>query len=257
LKLPGERMHRPWPDLNNATQKIAAQNRRCAMKAETGMRKLSTVLVLLLTGCMGIPENVGPVDGFRLEKYLGQWYEIARLDHSFERGLSRVTANYSLREDGGVRVLNRGYSEKEKSWKEAEGKAYFVQRADQGYLKVSFFGPFYGSYVVFELDQENYQYALVSGPDQSYLWILARSPDMNKELRDRLVAAAAKRGFDTSKLIFVDHRWCGAAADFARRVLRGISTTVLAWTLMTAMARLAAVVMTPVLPRLHGSQWNL
>jgi apolipoprotein D and lipocalin family protein len=176
------------------------------MKAETGMRKLSIVLVLFLTGCMGIPENVRPVDGFRLEKYLGQWYEIARLDHSFERGLSRVTADYSLREDGGVRVLNRGYSEKEKSWKEAEGKAYFVQRLDQGYLKVSFFGPFYGSYVVFELDQENYQYALVSGPDQSYLWMLARSPDMNKELRDRLVAAAAKRGFDTSKLIFVDHR---------------------------------------------------
>jgi apolipoprotein D and lipocalin family protein len=176
------------------------------MKAETGMRKLSIVLVLFLTGCMGIPENVRPVDGFRLEKYLGQWYEIARLDHSFERGLSRVKADYSLREDGGVRVLNRGYSEKEKSWKEAEGKAYFVQRLDQGYLKVSFFGPFYGSYVVFELDQENYQYALVSGPDQSYLWMLARSPDMNKELRDRLVAAAAKRGFDTSKLIFVDHR---------------------------------------------------
>ena len=116
------------------------------------MRKLSLALILLLTGCMGIPENVSPVEPFKLEKYLGDWYEIARLDHSFERGLSRVTANYSLRDDGGVRVLNRGYSEKEKIWKQAEGKAYFVQRPDQGYLKVSFFGPFYGSYVVFELD---------------------------------------------------------------------------------------------------------
>jgi apolipoprotein D and lipocalin family protein len=176
------------------------------MKAETGMRKISIVLVLLLSGCMGIPENVSPVDGFKLEKYLGQWYEIARLDHSFERGLSRVTANYSLREDGGVRVLNRGYSEKDKSWKEAEGKAYFVQSPDQGYLKVSFFGPFYGSYIVFELDRENYQYAMVSGPDKSYLWLLARSPGMKKDLKDGLVTAAAKRGFDTSKLIFVDHR---------------------------------------------------
>jgi len=155
---------------------------------------------------MGIPENVSPVDGFRLEKYLGTWYEIARLDHSFERGLSRVTANYSLRDDGGVRVLNRGYSEKEKRWQEAEGKAYFAQRPDQGYLKVSFFGPFYGSYIVFELDHENYQYSLVSGPDKSYLWILARSPELNKDLKDRLVAAAAERGFDTGKLIFVEHR---------------------------------------------------
>jgi len=155
---------------------------------------------------VGIPENVSPVDDFKLEKYLGKWYEIARLDHSFERDLSRVTANYSLRDDGGVRVLNRGYSEREKRWKEAEGKAYFVQRSDRGHLKVSFFGPFYGSYIVFELDHENYQYSLVSGPDKSYLWILARSPEMKKDLKDHLVAAAAKRGFDTSKLIFVEHR---------------------------------------------------
>lgn len=169
------------------------------------MKKISIVLFLLLTGCIGIPDNVQPVDNFRLEKYLGQWYEIARLDHSFERGLSQVTANYSLRDDGGVRVLNRGYSEKEKKWKEAEGKAFFVKRADQGYLKVSFFGPFYGSYVVFELDHVNYQYALVCGPDKSYLWILARSPEIKQELKDMLIAKAAKVGFDTSKLIFVDH----------------------------------------------------
>jgi len=170
------------------------------------MKKISIVLFLLLTGCIGIPDNVKPVDNFRLEKYLGQWYEIARLDHSFERGLSRVTANYSLRDDGGVRVLNRGYSEKEKKWKEAEGKAFFVKRPDQGYLKVSFFGPFYGSYVVFELDHEDYQYALVCGPNKSYLWILARSPEIKQELKDMLIAKAATLGFDTSRLIFVDHR---------------------------------------------------
>ena len=169
------------------------------------MKKLLIAWMLFLTACVGIPDNVKPVDGFILEKYLGKWYEIARLDHSFERGLSRVTANYSLREDGGVRVLNRGYSEKEERWKEAEGKAYFVQRTDQGHLKVSFFGPFYGSYVVFELDHENYRYALVSGPEKSYFWILARSPEIEKNLRDTLIAKAAARGFDTSKLIFVEH----------------------------------------------------
>jgi apolipoprotein D and lipocalin family protein len=178
---------------------------RCAMKVEAEMRKISIVLVFLLTGCVGIPENVKPVDNFRLEKYLGAWYEIARLDHSFERDLTRVTANYSLRDDGGVRVLNRGYSVKEKRWKEAEGKAYFVRGADQGYLKVSFFGPFYGSYIVFELDHENYQYSLVCGPDKSYLWLLARNPEMKKDLKDSLIAKAATLRFDTSKLIFVDH----------------------------------------------------
>lgn len=169
------------------------------------MRNISIVLALLFTGCVGIPENVTPVDHFRLEKYLGDWYEIARLDHSFERDLTRVTANYSLQDDGGIRVLNRGYSEKEKRWKEAEGKAYFVRGTDQGYLKVSFFGPFYGSYIVFELDHENYQYSLVSGPDKSYLWILARNPEMKKDLMESLIAKAAALGFDTGKLIFVDH----------------------------------------------------
>jgi apolipoprotein D and lipocalin family protein len=173
---------------------------------ETEMRKIAIVLVMLLSGCVGIPENVNPVDNFRLEKYLGKWYEIARLDHSFERGLTRVTAEYSLRDDGGVRVLNRGYSEKEKAWKEAEGIAYFVQRPDQGYLKASFFWPFYGSYIVFQLDHENYRYSLVSGPDKSYLWILARDPEISDDLKKILVAKAAARGFDTSKLIFVTHQ---------------------------------------------------
>ncbi len=169
------------------------------------MNKIAIILFLFLVGCAGIPENVKPVDNFKLERYLGQWYEIARLDHSFERELSKVTANYSLRDDGGVRVLNRGYSEKEKKWKEAEGKAFFVKRSDQGYLKVSFFGPFYGSYVVFELDHADYQYALVCGPNKSYLWILARSPIIKQELKDMLIAKAATLGFDTGKLIFVDH----------------------------------------------------
>jgi apolipoprotein D and lipocalin family protein len=169
------------------------------------MKKISILLVLLIMGCAGMPENINPVNNFKLERYLGRWYEIARLDHSFERGLTHVTADYSLRDDGGVRVLNRGYSTKKNSWKEAEGKAYFVKESDQGYLKVSFFGPFYGSYIVFELDHENYQYSLVCGPNKSYLWILARVPKMNESIKNILTEKAAASGFDTSKLIFVDH----------------------------------------------------
>jgi apolipoprotein D and lipocalin family protein len=169
------------------------------------MNKLFMVLILLLTGCVGIPENVKPVENFKIEKYLGKWYEIARLDHSFERGLSRVTADYSLRDDGGLKVINRGYSVKENKWKEAEGKAYFVRESDQGYLKVSFFGPFYGSYIVFELDHEKYQYSLVSGPDKSYFWILARTPQLNENIKNVLIAKAAALGFDTSKLIHVNN----------------------------------------------------
>lgn len=169
------------------------------------MKTIPIACILFLTGCVGIPENVKPVDNFKLEKYLGKWYEIARLDHSFERGLTRVTAEYSLRDDGGVRIINRGYSPKENTWKEVEGKAYFVNGSHQGYLKVSFFGPFYGSYIIVELDHENYQYALVCGPDKSYLWILARDPQLKKDIVDVLIAKAAKLGFDTSKLIFVDH----------------------------------------------------
>lgn len=166
----------------------------------------SLLFFSFIIGCVGIPANVKPVSNFNLEKYLGKWYEIARLDHSFERGLTRVTAHYSLREDGGVRVLNRGYSEKEAKWKEAEGRAYFVNRPDQGYLKVSFFGPFYGSYIIFELDHEGYQYSLVSGPDKSYLWILARRPEIDDELKKMLVKKAAALGFSTEKLIFVKHQ---------------------------------------------------
>lgn len=166
------------------------------------MKKLSIAFILFLTGCVGIPENVKPVDNFELEKYLGKWYEIARLDHSFERGLVQVTADYSLLDDGGIRVLNRGFSVDNNSWKEVEGKAYFVKDPDQGYLKVSFFGPFYGSYIIFDLDHDKYQYSLVSGPDKSYLWILARNPTIKEEIKNMLIEKAAASGFDTSQLIF-------------------------------------------------------
>jgi apolipoprotein D and lipocalin family protein len=169
------------------------------------MKKILIAMILLLCGCIRVPENIRPVDNFQLERYLGKWYEIARLDHSFERGLSSVSAEYSLRADGGIKVINRGFSAKDNKWKEIEGKGYFVDRMDVGFLKVSFFGPFYGSYVVFDLDRDNYSYALVCGPDKSYLWLLARSPQMDDNLKKRLVDKASSLGFDTIKLIYVHH----------------------------------------------------
>ncbi len=166
---------------------------------------LLILFCLLLSGCLGVPEKVTPVDNFDVNRYLGTWYEIARLDHSFERGLTNVTAEYSLRDDGGIKVVNRGYSAENEAWKEAEGRAYFVENERQGYLKVSFFGPFYGSYVIFGLDREAYQYSFVSGPDTSYLWLLARSPDLDSKIVRQFVLDAQSRGFDTEQLIFVEH----------------------------------------------------
>ncbi|MBT8151065.1 MAG: lipocalin family protein [Gammaproteobacteria bacterium] len=159
----------------------------------------------MLSACLGMPASVTPVQNFDLERYLGKWYEIARLDHSFERGLEQVSANYSLREDGGVDVINRGYSATKQAWKTAKGKAYFVGDSDEGYLKVSFFGPFYGSYVIFEIDKENYDYAFISGPDSEYLWFLSRSPKPSTAIMQRFKQTAKARGFDVSGLIFVNH----------------------------------------------------
>ena len=169
------------------------------------MKKLFFFVAIFLAGCASIPDGVRPVEPFQLERYLGRWYEIARLDHSFERGLSRVTAEYSLNADGSVRVINRGFSESENKWKQVQGRAVFVNRPDQGYLKVSFFGPFYGSYVIIDLDFERYHWALVCGPDRSYLWILARSPSLDETIIKRLTDHAAALGFNTGALIFVHH----------------------------------------------------
>lgn len=166
------------------------------------MKKNLILFVLLATGCVSIPDNITPVTSFQIERYLGKWYEIARLDHRFERGLTQISAEYSMRPDGGLKVLNRGYSNEKQEWSEAEGRGYFVQSPNEAYLKVSFFGPFFGSYIVFELDTVNYQYALISGPDKSYFWLLARTPTIDDNLKKKLIAKAAALGFDTTKLIF-------------------------------------------------------
>ncbi len=162
------------------------------------------LLLLTLMGCASKPPIVEPVSDFALEPYLGKWYEMARLDHSFERGLSQVTATYSLRDDGGVRVTNKGYKASKGRWSQAEGKAYFAGEDDVGHLKVSFFGPFYGAYVIFELDKD-YQYAFVAGPNTKYLWLLSRTTDISPELQAQFVQAAKANGFDTDSLIWVEH----------------------------------------------------
>ena len=172
-----------------------------SLKRAAGIGMITAAL--LMGACTGKPVKVEPVSGFELERYLGTWYEIARLDHSFERGLENVTANYSMRDDGGVRVINRGFSTQEEQWEEAEGKAYFVGESDVGWLKVSFFGPFYGSYIVFDLDAESYQYAFVSGPDTSYLWLLSRTPTVAADVLQRFRKQAEELGFDTGELIEV------------------------------------------------------
>ncbi|THK41603.1 lipocalin [Methylophaga sp. SB9B] len=167
------------------------------------------LLSLVLTACTGTPKGVEPISGFELERYLGKWYEIARLDHSFERGLTAVTADYSLRDDGNVKVINRGYDQGKTKWKEAEGKAKFVKDADIAQLKVSFFGPFYGSYIVFGLDKQDYQYAFVAGPNHGYLWLLARTPQVDEAIIERFINEASQRGFNTDDLIFVEHDQAG------------------------------------------------
>jgi len=170
------------------------------------MRKIILgILSVILSGCSGYPKNITPVKNFDINKYLGKWYEIARLDHSFERGLEKVTAEYSIGDGGRVVVRNRGYLPDKQLWKEAEGKAYFARENDEGYLKVSFFGPFYSSYVIFNLDKVDYQHAFITGPSNSYLWFLSRTPKPDDSTMARFIKEAEDLGFPTDELIYVNH----------------------------------------------------
>ena len=164
----------------------------------------SVCLLFALSGCVSIPEGITPVQNFDVNRYLGKWYEIARLDHRFERGMQQISANYTLKEDGGLNVTNRGFIEDQQEWKEAEGKAYFVGDTDIGYLKVSFFGPFYGAYIVFELD-DDYQYAFITSSSRDYLWFLSRTPTVSDELMGHFISTAKSLGFNTSGIITVKH----------------------------------------------------
>ena len=168
---------------------------------------LALILSLTLAACATAPpEGVRPVTSFDINRYLGQWYEIARLDHSFERGMSDVSATYQLQDDGSVKVINRGYDAQRQAWKEAIGRALFIGDSGTASLKVSFFGPFYGGYHVIALDQQDYRWALVSGPDRGYLWILARDKTLPADIREQLVSQARALGFATDPLIWVEQK---------------------------------------------------
>lgn len=162
-------------------------------------------LALALASCTGTPDGVAAVTGFELERYLGTWYEIARLDHRFERGLTDVTATYRPRAGGGIEVVNRGFDADGAEWKEARGKAFFLDDERIGALKVSFFGPFYGGYNVIALDDADYAWSMVAGPNRDYLWILARTSELDPAIIERLVSEAAALGFPVHGLIRVSH----------------------------------------------------
>ena len=149
-------------------------------------RIVTACIAVLIVGCTGLPDDVEPVVGFDSERYLGTWHEIARLDHSFERNLERVTATYGLNEDGSISVLNKGFNTQKGEWRQAEGVAKPMGSRDVGHLKVSFLA-LYGTYAVFEL-ADDYSYAFVSGYNTDYLWLLAREPQVSPEVRERFIA---------------------------------------------------------------------
>jgi apolipoprotein D and lipocalin family protein len=163
------------------------------------------MVTVMIAGCTAIPENLKPVTGFEAERYLGKWYEIARLDHSFERHLTNVSATYSREENGQIRVLNKGYNTRSGQWKQIEGHARFLEQENVGSLKVSFFGPFYGGYHIIALDRPEYGYSMVAGPSRSYLWILSRNTTLDEVVYTDLISKASEWGFDTAKLIKVEH----------------------------------------------------
>ncbi len=163
---------------------------------------LAFITLILFNACETIPEGAKAVKPFEVNKYLGTWYEIARMDFKFERDLKNVTANYSLNEDGTIKVLNQGFNIKTNERKQAIGKAKFVDLTDEAKLKVSFFGPFYAGYNVVALDAE-YKYALIAGQSLEYLWILSREKTIPENIKTEYLKIAESIGYKTSDLIWV------------------------------------------------------
>lgn len=160
-------------------------------------------VLALLTGCSTLPpEDVTIVTPFDLSKYAGKWFEIARLDHTFERGLTDINAHYSQRADGRIQVINRGFNTESARWKDTLGVADFADTPNRGALKVSFFWPIYGGYNVVALDEVNYRWSLVMGPNRDYFWILSRDRHLDAELKQTLIEKARKLGINTDQLIW-------------------------------------------------------
>lgn len=178
------------------------------------MKILSILIVVLFVvsmsflmyGNQGIPKGISVVEGFDGKRYAGTWYEIARLDHGFEKGLNHVSAEFSPREDGGFDILNKGFNAKTGAWENSKAKAFFIDRPDLGRMKVSFSGPFYGAYNIIDLDKENYSYAMVTGPKTHYFWILSRQKTIDPAIMQKLVQKAIGLGFKLDKIIYVDQK---------------------------------------------------
>lgn len=160
--------------------------------------------VVLLSACSSVPKGAVVVKPFDKNRYLGKWYEIARFDFRFEKNMNNTTAEYSLNDDGTIKVVNAGYDTLQKKWKEAVGKAKFAGSPEEAKLKVSFFGPFYSAYNVIALDDQ-YKYALVAGKNLDYLWILSREKTIPNDVKNNYVQLASSIGFETGKLIWVEH----------------------------------------------------
>lgn len=165
---------------------------------------IAIVTTFAFCSCSTIPKGAVAVTPFDQSKYLGKWYEIARLDFKFERNLNNTTAEYSLNDNGTIKVVNRGYDTLKLEWKKAEGKAKFARDKNTAMLKVSFFGPFYGGYNVIALDDE-YKYALIAGESLKYLWILARETTIPDDIKTKYLETASKVGYNTKELIWVNH----------------------------------------------------
>jgi len=172
-------------------------------------RKFSILIIPLaillgFNSCATIPKGAMAIKQFEKEKYLGKWYEIARLDFKFEKNLNNTTAEYSFNKNGTIRVDNKGYNTKKEKWEQAIGKAKFVGVDSVGMLKVSFFGPFYGGYNVIAIDSE-YKYALVAGSSLKYLWILSREKSIPVEVKNSYLKFAKEIGYNTSDLLWIEH----------------------------------------------------
>jgi apolipoprotein D and lipocalin family protein len=159
--------------------------------------------VIPLSAFRKIPKGVEAVKNFDQKSYLGTWYEIARMDYKWEHGLERVTATYSLNDNGTIKVDNKGYDTRRGVWKQSVGKAKPAAAPDEGRLKVSFFGPFYAGYNVVALDKD-YTYALVIGGSTDYMWILSREKTIPPAVKQRYVAKAKALGIKTEELIWVN-----------------------------------------------------
>ena len=151
-----------------------------------------------------IPKGVQAVHNFDKQRYLGKWYEIARFDYIFERGLNNTTAEYAANEDGTIKVVNKGYNTRKAKYQSAVGKAKFTGDEQVARLKVSFFGPFYAGYNVIALDND-YRYALVAGKNRDYLWLLSREKSMPEEVIERYLNIARSHGFKVEDLTWVKH----------------------------------------------------